>query len=213
LCFHTNGVHYHHGVLEPADDVRSVPLGAKRRKGRPKNLPNCLANSPISARLPSAEPAAVVDDEAPLRKTTRKRKRMEVEPDADHVVHPSDPPLAPDADHDDHPSELPLSPVHALLRQRAGLGAPKPPKKIRRQAPVAPSSSHQSRQAPAPAAAFSAESPAGSLPPAINCKKKKDTCIHKVVFGKHYNKNLWEKYAMIVKSKKSTVEIDPNYVA
>ena len=133
MCFHTNGVHYHHGVLEPADDVRSVPLGAKRRKGRPTNLPNCLANSPIHARLPSAEPAAVVDDEAPLRKTTRKRKRMEVEPDADRVVHPSDLPLSPDADHDDHPS------VHALLRRRAqkvGLGAPKPPKKIRRQAPV-----------------------------------------------------------------------------
>ena len=44
-------------------------------------------------------------------------------------------------------------------------------------------------------------------------QKKKDTCNHKVVFGKHYNKNLWEKYAMIVKHKKYTVEIDPNYVA
>ena len=76
--------------MEPADDVRSVPLGAKRRKGRPKNLPNCLANSPIHERLPSSSPAAVVDDEAPLRKTKRKRKRMEVKPDADHVVHPSD---------------------------------------------------------------------------------------------------------------------------
>ena len=106
MCFHTNGDHYHHGVLEPSDYVRSVPLGAKRRKGRPKNLPNCLANSPIHVRLPSNSPAAVVDDEAPLRKTTRKRKRMEVEP------------------------------VHSVLRQRAGLGAPKPPKKIERQAPV-----------------------------------------------------------------------------
>ena len=137
---------------------------------------------------------------------------MEVEPDADNVVHPSDLPLSQDADHEDHLSDLPLSPVHALLRQRAGLGAPKPPKKMRRQAPVvrAPSSAHQSRQTkspPAPAAAFSAESPAGSLPPVINCKKKKKTHKHKVVLGKHY------KYAMIVKSKKSTVEIDTNYVA
>ena len=137
---------------------------------------------------------------------------MEVEPDTDNVVHPSDLPLSQDADHEDHLSDLPLSPVHA------GLGAPKPPKKMRRQAPVVrtPSSAHQSRQTkspPAPAAAFIAESPAGSLPPVINCKKKKNTCKHKVVFGKHYNKNLWEKYAMIVESKKSTVEIDPNFVA
>jgi hypothetical protein len=76
--------HYHHVVLKPADDVRSVPLGAKRRKGRHKNLPNCLANYPIHARLPSSSPAAVVDYEAPFRKTTRKRKIMEVKPDADH---------------------------------------------------------------------------------------------------------------------------------
>ena len=121
MCFHTNGDHYHHGVLEPADYVRSVPLGAKRSKGRPKNLSNCLANSSIHVRLPSNSPAGVVDDEAPIRKTTRKRKRMEVEPDADHVVHPSDLPLSPDAVHDDHLSDLPLSPIHALLRQRVEL--------------------------------------------------------------------------------------------
>ena len=38
------------GVLEDSPDVRSVPLGAKRRRGRPKRLPNCLAMSPVSAQ-------------------------------------------------------------------------------------------------------------------------------------------------------------------
>ena len=214
MCFHTNGVHYHHGSLEPAEDVRSVPLGAKRRKGRPKNLPNCLANSPISARLPSAETA---NDDAPLRKTTHKRKRMEVEPNEDLPIddyddHPSDQPVspvdAPDVDQDDPPFNLPLSPVNALLRQRAGLRVPKPTKKIRRQAVGASSSSSkQTKSTPDSRAA-----PAGSLPPVINCKKKKNTCKHELVFNKHYDKKLWEKYAMTVKSKKSTIEIDPNYV-
>ena len=107
-----------------------------------------------------------MDDAAPLRKTTRKRKKCEVESDADH---------------DDHPS------VHALLRQRlqkAVLGAPKPPKKIRRQAPVI-----------------------------IFLQSSTVRRKHQIVFCKYYDKNIWEEYAMIVKSKKSTAEIDPNYVA
>ena len=65
---------------------------------------------------------------------------IEVESDADHNDHPSDLPLSPDADHVDHPLSSDADhddhpSVHALLRQRlqkAGLGAPKPPKKIRR---------------------------------------------------------------------------------
>ena len=43
-------MHYKTGSLEATPDVRSVPLGAKRRKGRPKKIPNCLVKSPISVQ-------------------------------------------------------------------------------------------------------------------------------------------------------------------
>ena len=50
-------------------------------------------------------------------------------------------------------------------------------------------------------------------PPPINCKKKRGTCKHEVVFSKHYDKSLCSKYADHVKAKISTVEIDPNYAS
>ena len=77
LCKHSVGILYHSNVLEPADDVRSVPLGEKRKRGRPKNLPNCLVNSPVRSRLDSAPirvESEVCAEVAPVKKTSRKRK-------------------------------------------------------------------------------------------------------------------------------------------
>ena len=51
LCKHSVGLLYKCGVLEITSDVRSKPLGQKRRRGRPKKLPFCLVNSPD--RVPS----------------------------------------------------------------------------------------------------------------------------------------------------------------
>ena len=54
LCKHTVGMLYKEGHLEPTSDVRAVPLGQKRRKGRPKKLPHCLASSPKSHKESTA---------------------------------------------------------------------------------------------------------------------------------------------------------------
>ena len=46
LCKHTVGLYYLQGKLEVTSEVRSVPLGQKRKRGRPKKFPNCLTRSP-----------------------------------------------------------------------------------------------------------------------------------------------------------------------
>ena len=46
LCKHSVGLMYKCGTLEITSDVRSKPLGQKRRRGRPKKMPHCLSHSP-----------------------------------------------------------------------------------------------------------------------------------------------------------------------
>ena len=100
------------------------------------------------------------------------------------------------------------SPVGVLLGQvrtlQAGLCSSKPPKKAKK----LPSQASGSQEPTEPPAKINEK-----LPPPIMCKKAKNTCNHIIVFGKHYNKALWAKYAESVKAKKSTVAIDPDYVA
>ena len=56
LCKHTVGLMYKTKVLTETEDVRSVPLGQKRKPGRPKkegrNFPHCLTTSPAPAPVP-----------------------------------------------------------------------------------------------------------------------------------------------------------------
>ena len=112
MCFHTNGLLYKSERLEATPDVRSVPLGEKRRKGRPKKLPNSLVKSPIRVPISSNDPN---DDKV-------------------------------------------------------------------------------------------------SKPDPVKCKKKTGTCSHEIVFGEHYAKVAWYRYAEHVRKKKSTIEVDPEYV-
>jgi hypothetical protein len=137
---------YFNGQLEVTSEVRSIPLGAKRKPGRPKKLPNPLTKSPVKAPetndadvLPALDDIPADEAPAPVRKTTRKRKRAEVEPE---------PPAQ--------------SPVNALLAQSksltAGLGAPKPAKKTKR----LPGGYKPSNLSETP-----------KLPPTVNCKKKR----------------------------------------
>ena len=46
LCKHSIGLDYFTGNLTPEADVRAVPLGGKRKRGRPKKNPHCLIRSP-----------------------------------------------------------------------------------------------------------------------------------------------------------------------
>ena len=218
------------GALEASSDVRSIPLGAKRKRGRPKKLPNCLAKSPVReappcVELPGAEetlhlgelgvietpgvggPAAGDDTsvDAPVRKTSRKRQQ------------PEDP-----TNNDQLSDEVQQSPVIALLGQsrilKPGLGASKPPKKNKRlqgtpTAPIPAVQSSSGVQSSSSVQSSSAPSPSNSeLPPAVKCKKRLNTCNHHVVFGVHYNNELWKKYADSVHLKKSCVQNDPNYI-
>ena len=192
LCKHTVCLLYHTGVLEPSDDVKSVLLGAKRKRGRPKKLPNCLVKSPVRVQLDPGTagdasdatgdgdgdasdatdfpvPVDVGSDVPPVQITTRKRKRHDHLRDQAHILKP-------------------------------GLGAPKPPKKTKRLQGEPGSHSLTEQTSP-------------KLPPVVTCKKRKNTCQHEIVFGKHYDKVLWAKYADYVKSKKLTVVIDPLYDA
>ena len=56
LCKHTVGLMYKTKVLTETEDVRSQPLGQKRKPGRPKkegnNFPHCLTTSPAPAPVP-----------------------------------------------------------------------------------------------------------------------------------------------------------------
>ena len=184
--------------MEVTPEVRSVPLGAKRKRGRPKKLGHCLAMSPPSqvseprslSDTTQGEPAPDVDQEEVLQvpqvlATAHKRKR------------PAD-----DLD------IVESSPVGVLLGQvrtlQAGLCSSKPPKKAKK----LPSQASGPQEPTEPPAKINEK-----LPPPIMCKKAKNTCNHIIVFGKHYNKALWAKYAESVKAKKSTVAIDPDYVA
>ena len=49
LCKHSVGMMYKCGILEVDSEVRSKPIGQKRKRGRPKKLPACLAQSPEPA--------------------------------------------------------------------------------------------------------------------------------------------------------------------
>ena len=88
---HEVGLMYKKGILEVTSEVRSVPINQKRKRGRPKKLPHCLTRSPAAAVQPSPTPDhqdvvhTLADDqedichapeEANIRKTTRKRKRL-----------------------------------------------------------------------------------------------------------------------------------------
>ena len=45
-CKHSVGLMYKTELLEVSSEVRSKPLGQKRKRGRPKKLPACLTKSP-----------------------------------------------------------------------------------------------------------------------------------------------------------------------
>ena len=42
---------YKEGKREVTSQVRAVPLGQKRKRGRPKGLGNCLVTSPAQSRV------------------------------------------------------------------------------------------------------------------------------------------------------------------
>ena len=65
MCEHTVGMHFRQntGRITATEQVRSLPIAAKRKAGRPKKLPaSCLTKSPVKVTRP-AEPALDVTTE------------------------------------------------------------------------------------------------------------------------------------------------------
>ena len=52
---------YMEGILEVTSQVRAVPLGQKRKRGRPKALGNCLLKSPPLTRAPLCDDSQSAD--------------------------------------------------------------------------------------------------------------------------------------------------------
>ena len=57
---------YKTGKLEVTSDVRAKPLGQKRKRGRPANLPLCLARSPPNKDTASSSEASAFSSEIPI---------------------------------------------------------------------------------------------------------------------------------------------------
>ena len=231
-------MHYKTGSLEATPDVRSVPLGAKRRKGRPKKIPNCLVKSPISVQHhedtvdETDEEAVEADDEetvlgdAPtdivvdVGIRTRKRKKAGQNPPYKRQKVPNEGAVVTADKEAVVAADAPTGVV-------VGLGNQKPPKKRARLAkgvpaltsapsvPSVPSSCGSSSPTPSgsrinePAAVPSAY----SKPVPRKCKKKLGLCSHQIVLGGHYDKKEWNIYAEYVRLAKSATLIDPDYVA
>ena len=228
-------MHYKTGSLEATPDVRSVPFGAKRRKGRPKKIPNCLVKSPISVQHhedtvdDTDEEAVEADDEetvvgdAPtdivvdVGIRTRKRKKAGQNPPNKRQKVPNEGAVVTADKEAVVAADAPTGVV-------VGLGNQKPPKKRARlakgvpaqtSAPSVPSSCGSSSPTPSgsrinePAAVPSAY----SKPVPRKCKKKLGLCSHQIVLGGHYDKKEWNIYAEYVRLAKSATLVDPDYVA
>ena len=176
---------------------------------------------------PSPQLLLCVENVPAMRTTTRKRKRPNHDQgDQDGAVHPLVDTLLDQA-HSHHAGHVEkdggiqsLQLLHDLGDQeggvqplvdtehghglQAGLGAPKPPKKAWRL-----QGQEKSKSSSLPDVIPEANP---KLPPAVVCKKAKNSCNHEVVFNKHYSKTLWLEYAKNVKAKTSTTVIDPDYV-
>ena len=117
LCQHSTGMRYVQGDLVPEADVRAVPLGAKRKRGRPKRNPMCLTRSPPKSDSASTLRHEPLGDESFLTDEQSEGRKEQAE-----VVNGSSDlhlELESDTDEDDD-------------MVSSGLGNPKPPKKTRR---------------------------------------------------------------------------------
>ena len=121
LCQHSNGMKYLEGGLVPEADVRSVPLGAKRKRGRPKRNPMCLTRSPpkptesASTRNDPIEDESFANEDQPVS--------VDDLPEDSGFLNKSSNDLCLELESDTDEDDGILS---------SGLGNPKPPKKARR---------------------------------------------------------------------------------
>jgi hypothetical protein len=224
-------MHYKAGNIEITSDVRSVPLGAKRRKGRPKNIPNCLIKSPVQA-LPQnvddpieEDMEEIIDLEEEIvdvgvktrkrkqpglqnQKPPKKRPRLPAGLEKEVVDSGQTKKKKPATKRPRLPSPAPVpSATSKPSAKRPRLPAAGPPS-----ASLAPTCVPSASPSPTSGTATST-SAAPKKPIAKKCKKKAGTCSHEIVFGTHYDRNEWNIFAEHVRSAKSLTVIDPDYAA
>ena len=211
------------GSLDVTSEIRSVPLGQKRKKGRPKKIQHCLSKSPPMSALATLES----DEETDTVEEVAEMNVSFEEAAVEDVV-------------EDEVVDIGLK---TRKRKHQGLGISKPPKKKPRLPvpivqPSVPTSSSsaprkQVRKKPASASCTTLAGPSsdpappptsastGSTdqPPAVSvkpvprkCKKKLGVCNHEIVFGNHYDRKEWNIYANSVRLAKSVTPIDPDYL-
>ena len=203
-CWHEVGLLYKAGRLEVTSEVRSVPITQKRKRGRPKKLPHCLANSPTRDS----------NSDSPMKASDA----LENDHNGENLIQPSEDSHSESLvvnDDRNGEGELPTkqqklnnkrrrrnnsdeseneseNPIQVLVSQKrnvdAGLTNSKPPKKKARNEIAKPKNIVK--------------------PDVIKCKKRKGTCNHEIVFNQHYNKMAWEKYADEVRKAKPAYQIE-----
>ena len=218
------------GSLEVTSEIRSVPLGEKKKKGRPKKIQHCLSKSPPMSTL------AALESDGDMDLTEEEFAEEEV---ADKEV--AEEAVAVEEVANEEVIDLG---VRTRKRKQPGLGVSKPPKK-RPRLPVptvqpsllsAPSSSSAppksksrshlpasvlsttlacSSSAPTPAPPSTSTPPTATSvkPVPKKCKKKIGSCNHEIVFENHYDRKEWNNYANSVRLAKSLTQIDPEYMA
>lgn len=223
LCKHTVGLLYREGHIEVTSEVRSVPLGQKRRKGRPKKLPNCLMKSPVLQRNSQQEIVSDNDFEVENIDATTNENDNESDNDNDpalFTVEPTPPEISQVKKSTRRKRKLSEtevdtansnSPIEVLQTQAlsVGLGLSKPPKKVPRTGRTTGfAGSVSSACSASSSSSLSSSTTLVTRPPPVICKKRKGMCNHKVAFGKHYNEALFTKYAEYVKRLSPLTSID-----
>ena len=185
---------YKSEYLKVESDVRSVPLGEKRKRGRPKKAINCLVRSPVRNVIQESV-TEILENESDvvLQIINPKRGRETMLTMMMRLI------------------------IHLHL-YLCFLWFSCPEKSEKAWYCSLKATKEDTKNLSFGLSDFSTWSistfstwSTSRLPPAITCKKSKKMCNHEVAFGKHYDKKLWSEYAKNVNSQKSTTQIDPTY--
>ena len=127
MCKHICGMLYKTGTLEISSDVRSKPLGQKRKRGRPKKIPHCLQKSPEPRTVgsvvqssyinPSPDVSLIISDKNQTSSPSPTRSMINVSP----FIPPSSPPPVPRS------PTPPIAPCPAVASPQAPAVSPSPP--------------------------------------------------------------------------------------
>ena len=120
MCKHAVGMLYKTGIMEITSDVRSKPLGQKRKRGRPKKIPHCLQKSPEPRTVGSVAQASYINP-SPDVSLTFSDSNLTTSPPRVSSVIPFIPQLSPS-----HTSRSPTTPQVSRAPSPA-VASPQPP--------------------------------------------------------------------------------------